>query len=154
MQELAATFPGFPAWAWVAWKTVAAAAAGACLAMAVMPSMAAPSVFPTGVTRYDTARAHNSYVLFSGQDKKTHLIDMNGNEVRQWPHEGFPPVLLDPALAGGKRGNILLQLGSVPGAQTTGNGLGNTSIGELDWNGKVVWQWGAGAPLLATEAEP
>eukprot|EP01034_Spumella_vulgaris_P035072 gene35072-43243_t len=31
------------------------------------------------------------------------------------------------------------------GAQTTGNGLGNTSIGELDWNGKVVWQWGTGA---------
>jgi hypothetical protein len=126
-----------------AWGTVAAA--GAWLAMTAGAAMAGPSVFPTGVTRYDPARAYNSYVLFSGQDKKTHLIDMNGNEVRQWPHEGFPPLLLEPALAGGKQGNILLQLGSVPGAQTTGNGLGNTSIGELDWNGKVVWQWGAGA---------
>jgi hypothetical protein len=126
-----------------AWGTVAAA--GAWLAMAAGAAMAGPSVYPTGVTRYDPARAYNSYVVFSGQDKKTHLIDMNGNEVRQWPHEGFPPLLLEPALAGGKQGNILLQLGSVPGAQTTGNGLGNTSIGELDWNGKVVWQWGAGA---------
>jgi hypothetical protein len=128
-----------------------AAMKGACMAMAAMSALvaisaaAAPSVFPTGVTRYDAARAYNSYVLFSGQDKKTHLIDMNGNEVRQWPHEGFPPVLLDPALTGGKQGNILLQLGSVPGAQAAGNGLGNKSIGELDWNGKVLWQWGAGA---------
>ena len=65
---------------------------------------AAPSVYPTGVTRYDTATAYNGYVIFSGQDKKTHLIDMNGNEVHRWDAEGFPPVLLDPALTGGKRG--------------------------------------------------
>jgi hypothetical protein len=43
-------------------------------------------------------------VLFSGQDKKTHLIDMNGHEVQRWDAEGFPPVLLDPALTGGQRG--------------------------------------------------
>jgi hypothetical protein len=124
---------------------MAAVAVVAAEAVAMSAAMAAPSVFPTGVTRYDPARAYNSYVVFSGQDKKTHLIDMNGNEVRQWPHEGFPPVLLDPALTGGKRGNILLQLGSVSGVYSAGNGLGNKSIGELDWNGKVVWQWGAGA---------
>lgn len=140
--------------------TARAAVAGACMAMAAAvpvvaltalaalgasSASAAPSVFQTGVTRYDPARAYNSYVVFSGQDKQTYLIDMNGNAVRQWPHEGFPPVLLDPALAGGKRGNILLQLGSLPGVHATGNGLGNKSIGELDWSGKVVWQWGAGS---------
>jgi hypothetical protein len=114
-------------------------------------AMAAPSVYPTGVTRYDPERAWNGYVLFSGQDKKTHLIDMNGNEVRQWPHEGFPPVLVDPALAGGKRGNILLQLANAPGAQA-GNGLGNKSIGELDWSGKVLWQWGAAGDAYASDA--
>jgi len=120
-----------------------------CTMLAMAGATAAPSVFPTGVTRYDPERAWNGYVLFSGQDKKTHLIDMNGNEVRQWPHEGFPPVLVDPALADGKRGNILLQLANTPGAQA-GNGLGNRSIGELDWSGKVLWQWGAGGDAYAS----
>lgn len=116
----------------------------ACAAVgAAASAAAAPSVYPTGVTRYDPERAWNGYVVFSGQDKKTHLIDMNGNEVRQWPQEGFPPVLLDPALTGGKRGNVLLQLSNAPGA-AAGNGLGNKAIGELDWNGHVVWQWGEG----------
>ncbi|WP_338758870.1 aryl-sulfate sulfotransferase [Massilia sp. METH4] len=113
--------------------------------MVAMPAVAAPSVHPTGVTRYDPERAWNGYVLFSGQDKKTHLIDMNGNEVRQWPYEGFPPVLLDPALTKGKKGNVLVQLAQLPGVQQAGNGLGNKSIGEVDWNGKVLWQWGEGA---------
>jgi hypothetical protein len=34
---------------------------------------AEPSVYPTGVTRYDPAKAFNSYVLFSGADKITRL---------------------------------------------------------------------------------
>ncbi|HEY1148310.1 MAG TPA: aryl-sulfate sulfotransferase [Pseudoduganella sp.] len=120
-----------------------------CTLLAMTGAAAAPSVYPTGVTHYDPGRAWNGYVLFSGQDKKTHLIDMNGNEVRQWPHEGFPPLLVDPALAGGKRGNILLQLSNAAGAPA-GNGLGNKSIGELDWNGKVLWQWGVGGDAYAS----
>lgn len=39
----------------------------ALLASAVQ---AAPSVYPTGVTRYDPARAYNQYVIFSGADKQ------------------------------------------------------------------------------------
>lgn len=120
----------------------------ALLALCMLPvaaAFAAPSVFPTGVTRYEPQKAWNGYVLFSGQDKKTHLIDMNGNEVHQWAQEGFPPVLVDPARAGGARGRVLLQLAQLPGVQAAGNGLGNTAIGELDWDGKVVWRWGAAA---------
>lgn len=122
--------------------------AGVLLALCVLPmaaAFAAPSVFPTGVTRYDPARAWNGYVLFSGQDKQTHLIDMNGNEVHGWAQEGFPPVLLAPAQAGGARGHVLLQLARVPGVQAVGNGTGNAAIGELDWDGNVVWRWGAAA---------
>jgi hypothetical protein len=119
-----------------------AAMGGMVLAMS---AVAAPSVFPTGVTRYDPDRAWNGYVLFSGQDKKTHLIDMNGNEARQWPYEGFPPVLLDPALTQGRKGNVLVQLAQLPGVHAAGNGLGNKAIGEVDWDGKVLWQWGAGS---------
>ncbi|MBB3222020.1 aryl-sulfate sulfotransferase [Pseudoduganella umbonata] len=122
--------------------TSIALAAGMMLAMS---ATAAPSVHPTGVTRYEPDRAWNGYVLFTGQDKKTRLIDMNGNEVKQWPYEGFPPVLLDPALTKGKKGNVLLQLAQLPGVQQAGNGLGNKAIGEVDWNGNVLWQWGAGS---------
>ncbi|MGV7209929.1 aryl-sulfate sulfotransferase [Oxalobacteraceae bacterium A2-2] len=132
-------------------RKLSAVALLACV-VAAAQLYAAPSVYPTGVTRYDTAKAWNSYVLFSGQDQATHLIDMNGNEVHRWDAEGFPPVLLDPALAGGKRGHILLQLGSVSGTSNEGNGLRNQSIGELDWNGKVVWQWGAAAGAAARDA--
>lgn len=125
------------------------AAAGAVVSLS---AAAAPSVYPTGVTHYEPERAWNGYVLFTGQDKKTHLIDMNGKDVHVWPYEGFPPLLLDPALTNGKKGNVLLQLSQLPGVHAAGNGLGNKSIGEVDWNGKVLWQWGAGAQDAYTSA--
>lgn len=104
-------------------------------------AFAAPSVYPTGVTRYDPDKAFNQYVIFSGADKQTHLIDMNGNEVKTWPQAGFPSAIIDPQLVGGERGHVLLQLSDKdPGKLgSAGNGLGNQSVGELDWNGKVVW---------------
>ena len=118
----------------------------ACAAMGLGLGLAGvvqafPSVYPTGVTRYDPAKAWNGYVLFSAQDKKTHLIDMNGNDVKVWPYEGFPSVLIDPALNKGQRGHVLVQLANQGGNPTGGNGLRNQSVGELDWNGKVVWEW-------------
>lgn len=102
-------------------------------------SFASPSIYPTGVTRYDPAKAYNSYILFAGQDKKTHLIDLNGNEVHQWPYNGFPPVYLDPQLTGGKKGHVLVQLTGDTGGRNNGE---SQSLGEVDWNNKVIWQWG------------
>jgi len=112
---------------------------------------AEPSVYPTGVTIYDPALAYNSYVVFGGTDHKTHVIDMNGNEVHRWDYAGFPSEILNPAIAGGKRGHVLVQLstderqgaGVVPHAPAE---FRNRTIGELDWDGKVVWQWGEQAP--------
>jgi hypothetical protein len=108
---------------------------------------AEPSVYPTGVTRYDPAKAYNGYVLFSGADRITRLIDLNGNVIHEWKYPGFPSVFLDPKLAGGGRGHVLVTLESI---DATGTGLvpGRASfevsktIGEVDWNGKIVWQWG------------
>jgi nucleoside-specific outer membrane channel protein Tsx len=40
------------------------------LLAATAAALASPSVYPTGVTRYDPALAHNQYVLFSGQDRR------------------------------------------------------------------------------------
>lgn len=125
------------------------------LALAGSATLANPSVYPTGTTIYDPARAYSSYVIFSGSDEKTHLIDMNGDEVRTWDYPGFPGELLDPAVTGGARGHVLVQLesgetagiGTVPGARI----FSDKSIGELDWDGKVVWKW-AGEGSLAGEA--
>jgi len=118
--------------------------------MATSPAVAEPSVFPTGVTRYDPAQAYNSFIVFAGPDKKTHLIDMDGHEVHVWPYQGFPSLYLDPALADGQKGHVLLQLqagdtkqtSAVPGAAM----FNNKTIGEVDWDGKTVWSWGDQAP--------
>jgi hypothetical protein len=101
---------------------------------------ATPSIYPTGVTRYDPDKAFNSFVLFPGSDRKTHLIDLNGNEVHQWNYTAQPPVYINPQLVGGQQGHILLQ---ISGANGGGNANREAqSIGEVDWDGKIVWQWG------------
>jgi hypothetical protein len=130
-------------------RSKAAASILCPLALGVLSFNAAaePSVYPTGVTRYDPAKAFNSYVLFSGADKITHLIDLNGNVVHEWKYPGFPSVVLDPALIGGKRGHVLVTLASID-ASGTGLVPGGAvldvtkTIGELDWDGKTVWEWG------------
>jgi hypothetical protein len=117
------------------------------LVLGCATSVAAPSVYPTGVTRYDPDKAYNSYVLFSGADKITRLIDLNGNVVKEWNYIGFPSLFLDPKLTGGNRGHVLVTLTSV---DATGTGLipgqssyeVSTTIGEVDWSGNVVWKWG------------
>jgi hypothetical protein len=117
------------------------------LGWAVSSAIAEPSVYPTGVTRYNPDKAYNSYVLFSGADKVTRLIDLNGNVVKEWKYIGFPSVFLDPKLTGGNRGHVLVTLTSV---DASGTGLipgrssfeVSTTIGEVDWNGNVVWRWG------------
>jgi hypothetical protein len=125
-----------------------------CLA-AVAIASAGPSVFPTGVTRYEPSQAYNCYVLFSAPDQKTYLIDMDGHVVHRWERDGFPAKMLDPALTGGVKGEVGLQLSTVPaGSKAGGIGLvpGHAGIfrdltfGYMDWAGKTVWQWGTQAP--------
>lgn len=109
---------------------------------------AAPSVYPTGVTRYDPAKAWNSYVIFSAADLQTRLIDMNGNVVRDWPYRGFPAAVIDPAANNGRRGDVLLQTADTEkkDPRAVGNGLNNQAIGVLDWDGKKQWEWSQQAP--------
>ncbi len=57
-------------------------------------ALAAPSVYPTGLTRYDQAKAFNQYVIFSGAPKPTTRNDLNGNELKKWPEVGFPSATL------------------------------------------------------------
>ena len=75
-------------------------------------ALAAPSVYPTGVTRYDPAKAFNQYVIFSGADKQTHLIDMNGNEVHHKNLGRGNTALLDRKMARDVA-NVRIQKGMV-----------------------------------------
>ena len=113
---------------------------GAAIAAIAGAATAEPSVFPTGVTRYDPAKAYNSFVVFAGPDKKTHLIDMNGHEVHTWAYGGFPSDVIDPAATGGAKGHVLVQLASganphagqvVAGASLFDNkSIGRTRLGR------------------------
>ncbi|WP_280303625.1 aryl-sulfate sulfotransferase [Nocardia neocaledoniensis] len=98
----------------------------------------------TGVTHHAPENAHDSLVLFTGADSITRLIALDGTVVREWPHAGVPPRLLDPALTGGRRGDVGVQLSE------SGDGRGgiyaNGTVGQLDWSGEVVWEWGRQAP--------
>jgi hypothetical protein len=101
-------------------------------------------VYPTGVTIYDPSRTYNSFICFSSPDGHTHLVDMDGNEVHEWPYAGLPGKVIDPTLVGGQRGHVLLQLSE--NGDKRGGIFGNKTVGELDWDGKKLWEWGTQAP--------
>jgi hypothetical protein len=114
-----------------------------CGLAATALAFAYPRVFPTGVTLYDPARAYSSFVLFATAGDgpgQSYLIDMNGNEVHHWTRRGFPSVLLDPAVAAGARGHVLVQLSALDppsgGAPARQENFRNKAIGELDWDGR------------------
>lgn len=121
----------------------------ALICICLMASVhAAPSLYPTGATRYDPSRAFNSFVLFTGADNIAHLIDLEGNAVHEWKDAGNLSTLLDPALTGNERGHVLVTLETIDGRGTDlvpGQVTGRVSkrIGELDWDGKPVWEFGA-----------
>ena len=118
---------------------------------ATTAARAEPSVFPTGTTIYDPARAFNSFVLFAGGDGVSRLIDLDGNVVHEWKFTGQPVSFIDPALVGGARGRIFVTLETedgkgtdlVPGRVQTRI---NKTVGEVDWDGKTVWRFGPEAP--------
>jgi len=127
---------------------LAAALGLLCAGLAV----AGPSVYPEGTTRLDPARAWPSYVLFTGGDETARLIDLDGKTVHAWRDVGgFASVLIDPALAGGQRGHVLVTLENAEGRGVdlvpgrAGPRISKT-VGELDWDGQVRWRFGPQAP--------
>ena len=97
-----------------------------------------PTVFPKGVTINLPDKAYACYVVFDGRDGCSYVIDMNGNDVRTWPHSGFPSEIIDPAVNGGRKGHVFLQKNH--------DEFNNESLLEMDWDANIVWQWGEAAP--------
>ncbi|NUP26506.1 MAG: ArsR family transcriptional regulator [Nocardia sp.] len=99
---------------------------------------------PSGVTYCDPENAYDGYVLFTGADSVTRLIDLTGAVVHEWPFAGVPPRLLDPALNDGRIGEVGVQLSDSGDAR--GGIYANGTVGQLDWSGNRVWEWGTQAP--------
>jgi len=96
------------------------------------------SVFPHGTTIHDKEKAWDCHIFHEGRGGKSFLVDMEGETVRTWEYTGFPSEMIDPALNGGNKGNVLLQ--------REPDTFANEVLLELDWDGNVVWEWGTDAP--------
>jgi arylsulfotransferase ASST len=79
---------------------------------------------PTELLYWDKAKAYAGYTLFAAAGT-SYLIDMQGNVVHTWPL-GTNPRLLD-------NGNLLDASKDDPS--------GFQGFQELDWDGKVVWEY-------------
>src|SRR5687767_3639867 len=93
----------------------------------------AQSIYPTGTTIYDPARAWSGYTVLSPlQTQAALVIDMNGNVVKRW--EGFNNSAGGPArvLPGGV---VIAANGANPPRQES------TELVQRDFNGNVVWQF-------------
>lgn len=109
-----------------------AASASASLALAVLV-FAAPSVFPTGTTIYDPAKAWNGYTVLSPLGTQAAIvIDMNGNIVKQW--DGFVNSAGGPArvLPGGM---IVAATGSNAPRQES------LALVQQNFDGKELWRF-------------
>lgn len=98
----------------------------------------------SGLIYANNFKTYNSLICFSAEDGKTHLIDMNGQQVHQWEYHGLPGDIIDPKLIGGKRGHILVQHEMLE--EDTFGISGNKTVAEIDWNSEVIWKWGEQAP--------
>lgn len=94
-------------------------------------------VGPTGVLKYNKAKAYDGYTLFSpmSNSKTTYLVDMEGNMVHKWETD-YTPGLFAMLLPNGN----LLRGGRPKNPPTTIGGASGI-VQEIDWNGKVVWEY-------------
>lgn len=93
-------------------------------------------VGPTGVIRYSREKAFDGYTLVSpGFSKTSYLLDMEGNVVHKWVTP-YTPGLYGELLPNGN----LLRGGRLDGVPVMFGGSSGI-VQEIDWNGKVVWEW-------------
>jgi hypothetical protein len=81
----------------------------------------------SGVTYHDPKLAYDSYVLYTGADGVTRLIDLKGVVRKQWPYAGVPARIIDPALNAGRIGDIGVQLTQLD--ESPGGIYGNRTVG-------------------------
>jgi outer membrane protein assembly factor BamB len=116
----------------------------ACFAILAWSTANAYETFlgPTGVIKWDKAKACSGYTIFGPQySKDIYLIDMEGNVVHKWKTslENCEYVQLLP------NGNVL-RGAKDPGKLAVYFGGASGLLQELDWDGKVVWEYKLNSP--------
>jgi len=110
-------------------------ATGILVAAALLPAYES-LVGPTGVLLYDKENSYGGYTLFSPMGSRTvYLTDMEGYVVHTWK-TGYTPGSYAMLLENGN----LLRGGTLQGAPASFGGAGGV-IQEIDWDGKVVWEY-------------
>jgi len=104
--------------------------------LAATALVAAPTIYPTGVTIHDPMQAYQGLNLYvdssrNGGNGLIVLADMYGQDVQTWvsPAAGLDVRYLVKPLA---NGNILTEY-----TDTSTNGI---VLVEMDWNGSIVWR--------------
>src|SRR4051812_48879473 len=109
---------------------VALVAAAVLAATAVLPAL--PSVYPTGTTIYDPAKAWSGFTIFDTPEAPgAVLVDMNGAVVKQWPNAAQAPVPFR-ILPGG---HVMGGTATRPPHQET------LAVTEFDWDGREIWRF-------------
>jgi hypothetical protein len=120
-------------------------AAAAVIVHACAMALTAQSVYPTGTTIYDPARAWSGYTVLSPLGTQAVLvIDMNGAVVKRW--DGFNNSAGGPArvLPGG---HVIAASGARPPHQES------MELVQRDFDGNVVWQFSRGAQITTADGK-
>jgi hypothetical protein len=119
--------------------------AAAVVVHACAMTLTAQSVYPTGTTIYDPARAWSGYTVLSPlQTQAVVVIDMNGSVVKRW--DGFNNSAGGPArvLPGG---HVIAASGARPPHQES------IELIHRDFDGNVVWQFSRGEEIKTADGK-
>src|SRR3954464_5077082 len=108
---------------------------GAAVLAATTGLPALVSVYPTGTTIYDPAKAWSGLTLFDTPEAPgAVLVDMNGAVVRQWTGVALGPVPFRILPGGHFMGATAMR----PPHQET------LAVAEFDWDGREIWRFDRG----------
>jgi hypothetical protein len=121
------------------------ACAGAVAAYAVTATLMAQTVFPTGTTIFDPARAWSGFTVLSPlATQAVPVIDMNGAIVKRW--EGFNNSAGGPArvLPGGY---VIAASGARPPNQES------LELVARDFDGQTIWSYSRNQEITAADGQ-
>jgi hypothetical protein len=126
-------------------RTLVCGALAATLIVTSAVMNAGPSVYPTGTTIYDPARAWSGYTAFVLPDTGAVLVDMNGRTVRQWANfEGASggPIRILPG------GHVMGAIGRRPPYQES------MAVAQFDWADNQVWRFDRAEQVPGRDGTP
>ncbi|HEX5108739.1 MAG TPA: aryl-sulfate sulfotransferase [Vicinamibacterales bacterium] len=117
----------------------------AALILASALAVSGQSVYPTGTTIYEPARAWSGFTVLSPLNTPSAIvIDMNGTVVKQW--EGYNNSAGGPArvLPGG---DVIAAAGARPGRQES------VELVQRDFEGNIIWRFDRNEQIQSNDGQ-